>query len=199
MSEIINCHNFWCNHHHITLLADDFVVIVIVFSWYKTFFEASCVSVKTEPTSSGSQMASVLKPKCCLRPIRSKPLVKCEVLLKEELVSYVYFLSRSHQTGIQGAHAHGKKFNSIALELMGQELLYELMMPMNKPISPSFHAAKAARLILSPLWAPIVGSHCDYLSSQPCSISVDGEHWSCCFTYTHRWIPYSKTTSLYRH
>jgi len=39
---------------------------------------------------------------------------------------------------------------------MGQELLYELMMPMNKPVSPSFYAAKAARLFLSPLWAPIV-------------------------------------------
>lgn len=38
---------------------------------------------------------------------------------------------------------------------MGQELLYELMLPMNKPVSPSFHAAKSPRLILSPLWAPI--------------------------------------------
>lgn len=30
-------------------------------------------------------------------------------------------------------------------------------MPINKPVSPyTFHAAKAARLILSPMWAPIV-------------------------------------------
>lgn len=100
-------------------------------------------------------MASVWKPKRCLRPIRSKPLVRREVLLKEELVSYVCFLSRSHQTGIQGAHAPGKN-STQPIELMGQELLYELMMPMNKPVSPSFHAAKAAGLIFSPLWAPIV-------------------------------------------
>lgn len=53
-------------------------------------------------------MASAWKPKRCLRLIRSKPHVRREGLLKEELVSYVGFLSRSHQTGIQRAHAHGK-------------------------------------------------------------------------------------------
>lgn len=77
--------------------------ILTKYSLDTRLFKASS-NVKTKPTSSGSQMALTWKPKRCLRPIRSKPHVRREGLLKEELVSYVCFLSRSHQAGIQRAH-----------------------------------------------------------------------------------------------
>lgn len=137
-------------------------------------------------------MASAWKPKRCLRPIRSKPHVRREGLLKRGTCFICRFSFQIPSDRDSESTRSWKEFSSRMIALMGQELLYELCQWINQ-----FHLIHFMQQKLPgwfclrcglPLWLFVIST-----------VFNQWEHWSCCFIYTHRQMPYSKTTSLHRH